>query len=93
MVDDNDFGFSLVDETELRAVEEQYKLLTTEAQTEAEMAAKTAEYYQNKVEGIMAMIMPLLNNLTKDPDKTYIFWPNRAEKINEFITKLKTYAS
>lgn len=93
MADDNDFGFSLVDETELRAAEAEYKSLLTETKSEAEMALKSAEFYQNKVDGIMAMIMPLLTNLTKDPEKTYIFWPGRTEKINAFIQKLKDYAS
>ena len=34
-------------------------------------------------------IMPLLANLNKDADKNPIInWPNRAEKIDLFITKL-----
>jgi hypothetical protein len=35
------------------------------------------------------MIMPLLKNLEKDADKNaYIHWPNRKEKIQQFIKKL-----
>ena len=34
------------------------------------------------------MIMPLLNNLKKNPDKPNIVWPDRQKKIDEFIKKL-----
>jgi hypothetical protein len=39
---------------------------------------------------IYDMILPFLNNLKKNPDKAYIHWPNRVEKINEFSDKLKS---
>jgi hypothetical protein len=38
-----------------------------------------------EVEG---MILPLLNNLLKNPDKEYIKWGNRTEAINKQITKI-----
>lgn len=45
---------------------------------------------QDKAELMYKMIIPLLNNLAKDADKNaYIHWPNRAEKINQFKTKLQ----
>jgi hypothetical protein len=45
---------------------------------------------QSKVDQMYKMIMPLLQNLKKDADKNeYIYWPNRAAKINEFIIKLE----
>ena len=34
------------------------------------------------------MIMPLLNNLAKNPEKDYIYWPNRLDKIEQFRDKL-----
>jgi hypothetical protein len=34
------------------------------------------------------LIVPLLVNLMKDPDKEYIYWPNRKEKIQEQIDKV-----
>ena len=34
------------------------------------------------------MIQPLLNNLQKNPEKEYIYWPNRLEKVEEFSDKL-----
>ena len=43
----------------------------------------------NKAEAMYAAIMPLLKNLQKDADKNPIInWPNRATKIDQFITKL-----
>ena len=30
------------------------------------------------------MIQPLLNNLQKNPEKDYIYWPNRMEKVEAF---------
>ena len=29
-------------------------------------------------------LQPLLNNLRKDPEKEYILWPNRLEKVEQF---------
>lgn len=40
-----------------------------------------------KLNKVVEMIMPLLNNLEKDT-KDYIYWPNRQEKIKEFKKKL-----
>lgn len=44
-----------------------------------------------KLIGLKNMIMPLLNNLMKNPEKDTILWPNRKEKIQEFIAKMDTY--
>jgi len=35
------------------------------------------------------MVMPLLNNLAKDADKDYIFWPGRQKKMLDFIKKVE----
>ena len=34
------------------------------------------------------LIIPLLNNLMKNPEKEYIKWPNRVEKIQAQIQKI-----
>ena len=34
------------------------------------------------------IIMPLLVNLMKNPEKEYIYWPNRTEKIQEQIDRI-----
>ena len=33
--------------------------------------------------------MPLLNNLAKDAEKDYIYWPGRQQKMQEFIKKVQ----
>lgn len=49
------------------------------------------EDMQAKLEGLRKMILPLLNNLKKNPEKEYIHWPNRVEKIDAFIKKMNKY--
>jgi len=46
---------------------------------------------QDKVEGLKNMIMPLLNNLMKNPEKDTIVWPNRDKTIKAFIKKMDEY--
>ena len=78
MSDDDffDFGFTAVDESELKAVQE--------ASKKAESVATTATVTQEKLDRLYNSIVPLLNNLKKNPEKEYILWPNRTEKIEEF---------
>jgi septal ring factor EnvC (AmiA/AmiB activator) len=84
--EDFDFGFSVVSEDELKTMEKQ---LQTELQQTTQVISQT----QNKLEGMRNMIMPLLNNLMANPDKEYIYWPNRTEKIKAFISKLDKYVN
>ena len=51
--------------------------------------AQTAKSSSDKVDKIYKMILPLLSNLEKNPDKDYIYWPNRIDKIKEFKQKIK----
>jgi hypothetical protein len=46
---------------------------------------------EDKVEGLRNMIMPLLNNLLKSPEKDTIVWPNREKSIKTFIKKMDDY--
>jgi ABC-type sugar transport system substrate-binding protein len=69
---DFDFGFDFSDDL-------------TDAVNEKEQQAAIA---QTKAETMYKMIMPLLNNLKKNPDKPNIVWPDREKKIDEFIKKL-----
>lgn len=44
----------------------------------------------DKAERMYKLILPLLKNLQKDADKNaYIHWPDRKEKIQQFIKKLE----
>jgi uncharacterized protein Yka (UPF0111/DUF47 family) len=79
-MDDFDFGFTAVTEGELAAVQQ--------AQQTVEQTEKTVDFYKQKADNLYNMIMPLLNNLAKNPEKDYIYWPNRMDKIEQFSDKL-----
>ena len=67
-----DFGFTTLDEEELKAGE---------------------TVLQDKLQGLRKMVMPLLNNLKKDPDKDIIKWEGkqRIKQIDTFIKKMDDY--
>jgi hypothetical protein len=50
--------------------------------------AKLYEETTGKLKQLEEMIMPLLVNLMKNPEKEYIYWPNRTEKIQDQIDKI-----
>ena len=41
-----------------------------------------------KLSEVEQIIMPLLVNLMKNPEKEYIYWPNRTDKIQEQIDRI-----
>ena len=82
---DFDFGFTAVSETELKAKEEQLKQTVEQQTAELEQVSRT---YEEKLNTMHKMVMPLLKNLAKDSDKDYIFWPDRQKKMTEFIAKI-----
>lgn len=84
----NDFGFDLVSEQELKTHEE---LLKKKVEEQSTTIVNTSTELTNKINGLRAMIMPLLMNLSKDPEKEYIRWPDRADKIHAFIQKVNAY--
>lgn len=71
-----DFGFTVVDENELEAVQK--------ASTTAQAASDTVEQLQDKLDKLYNAIQPLLSNLKKNPEKDYIYWPKRLKKIEDF---------
>tara|TARA_B100000287_G_scaffold199592_1_gene188625 strand:- start:300 stop:563 length:264 start_codon:yes stop_codon:yes gene_type:complete len=73
---DFDFGFTAVDESELEAVQKTAAKLDTQS--------GKAEELEDKLNKLYNSILPLLTNLKKNPEKEYILWPNRTEKIEEF---------
>lgn len=81
MSDMFDFGFTAVDEQELAVVQQ--------ASQEAEIATVTATQNVEKLDRLYNAIVPLLNNLKKNPEKDYILWPNRLAKVEEFETMLQ----
>ena len=73
---DFDFGFTAVDENELEAVQK----VTTQASDTSASLQETEE----KLNKLYNAILPLLTNLKKNPEKEYILWPNRVDKIEQF---------
>lgn len=43
---------------------------------------------QSKLEQVEALILPLLKNLMKNPEKEYIHWPNRQQVIQKHMEKI-----
>jgi len=81
-----DFGFTAVDEEELQAVQKTQALAS-----DAEQAAQST---QEKLDNLYNAIIPLLNNLKKNPEKEYILWPDRLSKVEAFEDYLqKIYQS
>ena len=75
-IDKFDFGFTAVDESELEAVQK----TTTKLQTTSSKVEET----EDKLNKLYNAILPLLSNLKMNPEKEYILWPNRVEKVEEF---------
>ena len=76
-----DFGFTAVDEEELEAVQK-----VTQKAAAVESTATTT---QEKLDKLYNAVMPLLNNLKKNPEKEYILWPNRLTKVEAFEDHLQ----
>ena len=79
-MEDFDFGFTAIDEDELTVVEDAKKIVN-----ESEAITQSA---QERLKQLHEAILPLLNNLRKDPEKQYIVWPNRVAKIDAFEAKI-----
>jgi hypothetical protein len=76
-----DFGFYAVSEDELEVVQI--------ANKQSEQLTAQLETVDNKAELLYAAIMPLIKNLKANPEKDYIFWPNRTEKLDAFVERLQ----
>jgi hypothetical protein len=44
--------------------------------------------YKVKIKEVEKLVMPLLYHLTKNPEKEYILWPDRASKVQGQINKI-----
>jgi hypothetical protein len=72
----DDFGFTAVDESEV----------ADPLISEATNTALTTT--QQRLQAVEKLIMPLLVNLMKNPEKEYIHWPNRVTLIEKQIEKI-----
>jgi len=77
----DDFGFTFSD-----SPEEETKKFKTELTAKASDVIK----WKSKCSEMHSMIMPLLNNLKRNPDQPTINWPSREEKLDEFIAKINS---
>ena len=76
-----------MDENELEAVTKvESKLQETSSTVAAATASQKA--IQAKLDQMYNAVIPLLNNLQKNPEKEYIFWPDRHNKVEQFRDKL-----
>ena len=71
-----DFGFTIVDADELDVVQE--------AQSKVTEASSSADSTTERLDKLYNAIQPLLNNLKQNPEKDYILWPKRLDKIEQF---------
>lgn len=76
MSDIFDFGFTAVDENELEAVQQ--------AAASATQASTTAHTLEERLDALYNAVQPLLTNLKANPEKEYIYWPNRTAKVDAF---------
>lgn len=72
----DDFGFTAVDEDEV--VEPKITEVKTSSSTQL----------KSKLHEVEKLVMPLLVNLMKNPEKQYIHWPNRVPMIEKQIEKI-----
>ena len=71
-----DFGFTIVDENELEVVQQ--------ATQQVETVSSNVQSTQDRLDKLYNAVQPLLNNLKQNPEKEYILWPNRLNKIEQF---------
>ncbi len=77
----NAYGFTFVDEEEFNAYE-------AELRKQTETQARVATKYQDKLTRVLNLIDPFLKNLASEPNKIYIKWANRADKVKQFQEKI-----
>jgi hypothetical protein len=64
-----DFGFTAVTEEELEVVQK---------------SSTEKDAVESRLDKLYNAIQPLLDNLRKNPEKDYIYWPNRLDKVDQF---------
>lgn len=72
----------------LSAVSQQGESIRAVIDEVEERKSQLNEQYLVRMREVEKLIMPLLYHLKKNPDKEYIYWPNRTGKIDEHIRKI-----
>ena len=90
-----DFGFSFADENEALGPPQPLPPPAASAEDLKELQstidgimAQNEALYRGKLKELENLILPLLYNLMKNPDKAYIKWENRIEVIEKQIEKI-----
>jgi len=113
----DDFGFSAVDESSLTTTVNPDTLETEVIRESVNASAEVMQRMESKLDKLLGLydenkfgldlqkeklveqangklieleqlMIPLLVNLMKNPEKEYIYWPNRTDKIQEQIDKI-----
>lgn len=71
-----------------RAIEDQGVSISTAIDSVEDMKENLQREYEKKLEEIESLVLPLLVNLTKNPEREFIKWPNRAESVQGHINKI-----
>lgn len=71
-----------------RAIEDQGSSISSALDSVEEMKESLERDYEKKLEEIETLVLPLLVNLTKNPEREFIKWPNRAESVQGHINKI-----
>lgn len=97
---DFDFGFSFADEETLTQNQpNNEELAALQAKVDSVLDAQTKlledkytklleDKYKAKLKEVENLILPLLYNLKKNPEKAIINWPNRGPVIDKQIEKI-----
>jgi len=93
-----DFGFSFADESEALSTIQPTPAPAAPTVSPEDLAAlqskidgvlsQNSEVYKAKLKEVEGLILPLLYNLMKNPEKVYIKWENRTEIIQKQINKI-----
>ena len=84
-IEEFDFGFSFTDEDIFETQDKVEKL-----QTAVSTDKQTIEDLERRLDMLFNAVVPFLDNLCKNPEKSTIHWPNRVQKIQEYKGKLKS---
>jgi hypothetical protein len=83
-IEDFDFGFSFADDGQ--NAKQQVEQLESARLTDQEQI----DSLTNRLHSLHKAILPLLDNLCRDPDKPSILWPDRVAKIDAYRKKLQS---
>ena len=72
----------------LTAVSEQGENIRAIIDEVEERKGELNKQYEEKMQAVEKLTLPLLYNLMKNPSKEYILWPNRTEALKSQIQKI-----